>query len=88
MMKSNVLANSVAVVTGVSYILCRLIAIVAPNLLFSIGQSWIHTVNLESVQATTSMSMGTFVLGLVSSVVVAWVAAYAVAQLYNKWEKA
>ena len=87
MIKSNVLANSVATITGVGYVLCRLISVVAPNLLFSIGQSWIHTVNLESVRTSGSMSFGMFVLGLVSSIVVAWVAAYAVAELYNKWEK-
>ena len=33
------------------------------------------------------MPTGTFILGLATSVVFSWVAAYAVAELYNRWEK-
>lgn len=87
MIQSTILANSVATVTGAGYVLCRLVATFAPNLLFTIGQSWFHTINLESVRATRSMPMGMFILGLVTSVILSWVAAYAVAELYNKWEK-
>ena len=87
MINTKALANSVATVVGVGYVLCRLIASIAPNFLFTIGQSWFHTINLGSVPATTGMSLGMFVLGLVSSVAVAWAAAYAVAELYNRWEK-
>ena len=87
MLRSNVLANAVATVVGVGYVLCRLIAAVAPQFLFDVGQSWFHTLNLEPVRATRSMSMGMFVLGLVTSVVVSWVAAYATAELYQRWAK-
>ena len=87
MINTKVLANSVATVVGVGYVLCRLIAAVAPSFLFTIGQSWFHTINLGSTPVATSMSLGMFVLGLVSSVIVAWAAAYAVAELYNRWEK-
>lgn len=87
MIYTTVLANSVATVAGVGYVLCRLIAGIAPKFLFSIGQSWFHTINLSSMPVATAMSLGMFVLGLVSSVAVAWVAAYAVAELYNRWEK-
>lgn len=87
MIHATVLANSVATVTGVGYVLCRLIAGIAPQFLFGIGQSWFHTINLSSTPVATSMSLGMFVLGLVSSVVVAWVAAYATGELYNRWEK-
>lgn len=87
MIQTTVLANAVATVTGAAYVLCRLIAAVAPNLLFNIGQSWLHTVNLDSVRATRSMPLGVFVLGLVTSILLSWVAAYAVAELYNRWEK-
>ena len=72
---------------GAVYVICRLLAVAAPNLLFSVGQSWFHTVNLESVRAACPMPTGTFILGLATSVVFSWVAAYAVAELYNRWEK-
>lgn len=87
MIKTTVLANASATVAGAGYIVCRLISAVAPNFLFTVGQSWFHTVNLESVKTTSSMPMGTFILGLLSSIVVTWVAAYAIAELYNRWAK-
>jgi hypothetical protein len=85
MVNSRVLAHAVATVVGVGYILCRLISAVAPGFLFNVGQSWFHTVNLEPLRTTGSMSMGMFVLGLVTSVVVPWVAAFATAELYRRW---
>ncbi len=87
MVRSTVLANAVATVVGVGYVLCRLIAAVAPQFLFDVGQSWFHTLNLEPVQAARSMSMRMFVLGLVTSVIVSWVGTYATADLYTRWAK-
>ena len=87
MIKTKILANAVAAVTGVVFILCRLLAAVAPNLLFNVGQSWFHTLNLSSVRATGSMPLGLFLIGLISSVAFAWVVTYAGAELYNRWEK-
>ncbi len=85
MVNSTVLAHAVATVVGVGYILCRLIAAVAPGFLFNVGQSWFHTVNLEPLRTTGSMSTGMFFLGLVTLVVVSWVAAFATAELYRRW---
>lgn len=87
MIKSKVLANAVGTITGAVFIICRLVAGIVPNFLFNIGQSWFHTINLEADQVGASMTFGMFVLGLVSSVAVAWVVAYAVAELYNRWAK-
>jgi hypothetical protein len=85
MIKSSVLASAVATVVGVGYVVCRIIAAVAPEFLFNVGQSWFHTVNLEPLRTTASMSIGVFLLGLVTSVVVSWMAAFATAQLYRLW---
>lgn len=85
MINSTVLAHAVATVVGAGYILCRLIAAVAPGFLFNVGQSWFHTVNVEPLRTTGSMSTGMFVLGLVTSVVVSWVATFAGAELYRRW---
>lgn len=86
MIKPIVLANALATVVGGGYILCRLVAAIAPEFLFNVGQSWFHTVNLAPLRATGSMSTGTFVLGLVTSVIVSWVAAYVTAELYKLWQ--
>jgi 2TM family of unknown function (DUF5676) len=85
MVNSRALAHALATVVGAGYVLCRLVAAVAPQFLFNVGQSWFHTVNLEPLRTTGSMSMGMFVLGLVASVVVSWVAAFATAELYRRW---
>lgn len=85
MIKPTVLANALATVVGAGYILCRLVAAIAPEFLFNVGQSWLHTVNLAPLRATGSMSTEMFVLGLVTSVVVSWLAVYATADLYKRW---
>jgi hypothetical protein len=85
MINSRVLAHAVATVVGVGYVLCRLIAAAAPQFLFSVGQSWFHTVNLEPLRTAGSMSIRMFALGLVTSVVVSWIAAFATAELYRRW---
>jgi uncharacterized protein DUF5676 len=87
MIKPVALANALAVVVGAGYVLCRLIAAVAPQVLFNVGQSWLHTVNLEPLRTSGSMSARMFGLGLVTSMVVAWVLAYATAELYELWAR-
>ena len=74
-----------ATVIGAGYILCRLVAAIASDFLFSVGQSWLHTVNLAPLRTTSPMPAGMFVLGLVTSVVVSWVGAYTTAELYRRW---
>ncbi len=86
MIKPIVLANALATVVGAGYILCRLVAAVAPESLFNVGQSWLHTVNLTPLRAASPMPTGMFVLGLVTSVAVAWLVAYATAELYKLWQ--
>ena len=85
MVNSTVLAHAVATVVGAGSILCRLIAVVAPEFVFKVGQSLFHTTNLEPLRTTGSMSTGMFFLGLVTLVVVSWVAAFATAELYRRW---
>jgi hypothetical protein len=86
MIKPIVLANALATVVGAGYILCRLIAAIAPEFLFNVGQSWLHTVNLAPLRTTSPMPAGMFVLGLVTSVIVSWVTTYATAALYKLWQ--
>jgi hypothetical protein len=85
MIRPTVLANAVAPVVAVGYVLCRLIAAVAPRLRFDVGQSWFHTLDLEPIRATGSLSAAMFILGLVSSVLVSWIGAYATGELYRRW---
>ena len=85
MIKPIVLANALATVVGAGFILCRLVAAVAPEFLFNVGQGWLHTVNLAPRRTTSPMPTGVFVLGLVTSVVVSWIVTYVTAELYERW---
>lgn len=87
MLNSKAFAQAVAVVTGIVFVVCRLLTALVPQFVFTIGQSWFHTINLSSVVAGTSMTFSMFIVGLVSSVVLSWLVGYGVAELYNRWEK-
>ena len=80
-------ANSFTVVGLGVYVVCRVLSLIAPELLFSIGRSWFHTINLDVVRTVAPMDMGTFILGAVSTFVFVWVSAYSAASLYNSWAK-
>lgn len=79
-------ANAVAVVTGASYVICRVLVWVAPGWLFAIAQSWFHTFAISAESAGVSTS-GSFLLGLISSMVVVWLFTYAVVVAYGKLAK-
>lgn len=87
MIKQKAIANAITTVFVVSYVICGIIASVAPDLLFSIAGSWAHAINLETVRATTPMGLGTFVFGVVTFGTYVWVLTYATASLYNKFAK-
>lgn len=87
MLKPKALANAITTVFATAYIICGIIAFVAPDLLFSVVGSWAHAINLDAVKATTPMSIGTFVFGVVTFGAYIWVFAYISASLYNKFAK-
>ena len=87
MLKPTAFANSLTVVGLGTYVICRILVLVAPYLLFTIGQSWLHTLNLSSVRATVSMDIGTFLLGAVTISIFVWIASYVFASLYNRLAK-
>lgn len=85
MLKSVPFANAATVTVTVFYIACALLSYLAPDLIFTVGNSWIHTLNLEAIKATLPMSFGSLVFGLVSISIVTWVTAYAFVELYNRF---
>ncbi len=87
MLKPVAFANAFAVVTAGLYVGCRVLSLIAPNLLFAVGRSWFHTFDLASVSSVAPMDIGTFIIGGITSIVLAWVTAYAGAYLYNSFAK-
>lgn len=87
MLNAKVFANAASVVMAVWVIGCAVLSYIAPDLLFSIANSWTHSINLESVRSTAAPSLGSIIWGLVTAVGLTWLTTYATITLYNKWAK-
>lgn len=85
MLDAKAFANAATVVGAVVFVVCRILVGVMPNGMYQVAQSWMH-----SVAVTPSMMNGgasSWLLGIISMVVVVWLVAYAFASLYNSWAK-
>lgn len=87
MVKPIILANSLTTVVLGLYVTCRMLSIIAPDIIFNAGKSWFHTFSLDALRGTTPLELGTFVFGAVTLAILTWVTTYASAALYNKWSK-
>ena len=87
MLKPVPFANAAAVVVAVVYVICRLLVGMMPNGMFNLMRTWVHTVNLEGLQMVGSLSLGSFIWGLIVMVVMVWLVVYATIVLYNSFAK-
>lgn len=87
MLDAKAFANAASAVMAVWVVACAAVSFVAPDLLFSVAQSWMHTINLEPVKATVSPNLGSILWGLVSAVGLTWITTFGTITLYNKWAK-
>jgi len=82
----NVTANALAVTSAILYVFCRIAVSLFPDLSMAIAQSWFHGLEVSQVSGW-SLSMGSFVLGLVSFAITAWFTGYLFAKVYNFFSK-
>lgn len=87
MLKSVAFANATTVVVAVFYIACAFLSSIAPDFVFSLANSWIHTLNLEAIQIKAQPSIGMLIYGFISVSILTWITAYALIELYNRWAK-
>jgi len=87
LLKEKEFANAFTVVSLGVYVVCRVLSLIAPDFLFSVGKSWFHTFSLDSMRAVSPMDLGTFIFGAVSLAFLVWITTYSGAALYNKWAK-
>ncbi len=87
MLNTIAFANAASVVMAIWVAACALLSYIAPDLLFSIANSWMHNINLESVRTTTALSLGSVIWGLVTAVGLTWLTTFATISLYNKWAR-
>lgn len=84
MLKPVPFANAATIVMVAVYVICRLLVGIMPTGMFSLMQTWVHTVNLEGLQMMGSFSFGSFVWGLIVMAAVVWVVVYTTIALYNR----
>lgn len=82
----NVTANATAVTIAVIYIVCVAAVVLLPDLSLTIAQSWVHGLDLSKIYAV-NVSLGSFILGLVTSTAGGWLIGYIFATVYNYFLK-
>lgn len=70
-----VLANAFGLTIGTTYIVCRLLVSLFPELFMQITKSWFHLIDLTKISGN-DLGFGLFVSGLLSSIVTAWLFGY------------
>ena len=79
-------ANALAVTSAILYVFCRIAVSLFPNLSMPIAQSWFHGLEISRVTGW-SLSMGSFVLGLISITIAAWLTGFLFAKVQNYFLK-
>lgn len=87
MLNAKAFAHAATVVMAVFYVVCVGLSLLAPDILFAIGRSWMHSINLESVKAVNPPDLGSILLGLITFSALTWVTTYITIWLYNRWAK-
>lgn len=79
-------AHAAAATTAVIYVACALFFVIAPDLSMAVTKTWFHGIDISLIDARTA-TVGSFILGLVSATVGAWLVGYIFALFYNKFAK-
>lgn len=87
MLNAKAFAHAATIVTAIFYVVCLAFSYVAPDLVREIGNSWMHSINLEGIKSTRGVSIETGILGLISISAVTWVTTYVAIELYNRFAK-
>lgn len=67
-----VLGNAFALSTGIYYVGCYILALIAPQLFLNVTASWFHMFDLGRIGQATATNPASFMLGLVSLAISAW----------------
>ena len=82
----NTTANAATITVAVIFVACRVAVALFPDLAMTIAQSWFHGLQLSKVSGW-DLSLGSFILGLVTSSGGAWLVGYLFANIYNYFLK-
>ena len=71
---------------GIFYSLCALVVIYFPDLAMGIAQTWFHGIDIALIQ-NFEITLASFVSGIITTMLAAWVAGYLLAGFYNYFSK-
>mgnify|MGYP001589630869 CR=1 FL=1 len=86
MKQPNAIPNALAVTTVIIYVLCRVLVGLFPDISFAIAQSWFHGIEI-SKSGAWNLTMSSFLLGLISSTITAWIVGYIFTKVYRSFVK-
>lgn len=83
---SFLIANTLAVTTAIVYVVCAVLVLLAPDLYFSVMQSWFHGIDLSKI-SSVNITIGSFLTGLVTITVAAWAIGYLFSYIHGVFAK-
>lgn len=86
MKKEYSIPNALAATTAIVYVVCRILVGLFPDASFAVAQSWLHGIELSQLGAR-SLTAQSFVLGIISSTVTAWIIGYIFVKVYKVFSK-
>lgn len=88
-MKPIALANSLAVLAFLGFLICVIWASISQNSFVAFWNSWAHGFNLELIvpEGGLQINAGQTIFGIVSFTINSWLAGYLIAWIYNRFAK-
>lgn len=86
MKQTYAIPNALAVTTAIVFVVCRLLVGLFPDISFSVAESWFHGIELGKAGAW-NLTISSFILGLISSTITAWIVGYIFIKSYRLFVK-
>lgn len=88
-MKAVALANSLAAVSFLGFLICVVWAAVDQSTFIAFWNSWFHGFNIEILTPESGLQIGAgqAIFGIVSFTISGWLTGYLIAWFYNRFDK-
>ena len=77
-------ASAGSLTMGIIYIVCRIFVSIAPSAVSKLLSLWIHMFNIEQLTISPNFTISAFVSGLLSAMILSYIAVWIFAAIYNK----
>jgi Na+-driven multidrug efflux pump len=81
-LNARVVANTLAIVTAIAYIICAIILWISKDLAVSLGNYLFHGIDIASI--VVIRGAGYTLVSVIFGTIVAWISGYIFAIIYNK----